>query len=67
MFSRILWKLYMLSWVIQKEYLSDKWGIVAVLEIFGKDGFREEVLVGDNESNAIGGPLDADVVLDFLK
>jgi hypothetical protein len=38
-----------------------------VLEIFGKDGFREEVLVGDNESNAIGGPLDADVVLDFLK
>lgn len=38
-----------------------------MLEIFGEDGFREEVFVGDNESNAIGGPLDADVVLDFLK
>lgn len=66
MFSRILWKLYMLSWVILKEYLSDEGRVVAVFEIFGEDGFGEEVFVGDDESNAIGGPLDADIILNLL-
>jgi hypothetical protein len=49
-----------------KEYLSDEGRVVAVLEIFGKDGFGKEFFVGDNESDAVGGPLDAHIIFDLL-
>ena len=37
-----------------------------MLEIFGEDGFGKEFFVGDNESNAIGSPLDADIIFYLL-